>query len=226
MKRVLALLLCAVTLFMTSCMPSKEEKAEKLIKEKLKYYLYYPDSYEPITTIVDSMFIDMTTIEPIMEISDDIIDLISKTRSCEMQLENSEISMSIWAHNQYSSQYDGDKYERAQKENEKAKLNLEKCAQKLTERIASLKEKVAKYYKGEFTGWAVKHRFRCLDGSGSVTMPGDMIFFCDEEFSDGMGYEVYKIEAFGNILEVVNEATSDEEIIDYFEENSFLSFEE
>ena len=65
-------------LVITSCTLSNEEKAEKLVKETLKDYLYHPDSYEPISTRVDSMFIDVTTIEPIMKISDEIKNLISK----------------------------------------------------------------------------------------------------------------------------------------------------
>ena len=78
MKNVITLLSCAVALVMTSCTLSNEEKAEKLVKETLKDYLYHPDSYEPISTKVDSMFIDVTTIEPIMKISEDIKDLMSK----------------------------------------------------------------------------------------------------------------------------------------------------
>ena len=74
MKKLFILL----TLIMASCTLSNEEKAEKLVKETLKDYLYHPDSYEPISTKVDSMFIDVTTIEPIMKISEDIKDLMCK----------------------------------------------------------------------------------------------------------------------------------------------------
>ena len=44
MKNVITLLSCAVALVMTSCTLSNEEKAEKLVKETLKDYLY-PVSY-------------------------------------------------------------------------------------------------------------------------------------------------------------------------------------
>ena len=74
-------------LVITSCTLSNEEKAEKLVKETLKDYLYHPDSYEPISTRVDSMFIDVTTIEPIMKISDEIKNLISKINRCERKIE-------------------------------------------------------------------------------------------------------------------------------------------
>lgn len=59
-----------------------------------------------------------------------------------------------------------------QKEKEKAKSDLDKYT-KLSEQFVSLKENVAKYHKGEFTGWAVSHRFRSLNGAGSMTITGE-----------------------------------------------------
>ena len=225
MKKVIVslLLYCAVVLIMTSCTLSKEEKAEKLIKETLKDYLYHPDSYEPLSTRVDSVFIDATTIDPIMEISDKIKDLLSKIKRCEGKIESAESSMDIWAPSYgYSSQFSRGEYSRAKKEKEEAKSDLDKYTKKLSEQLAFLKENVAKYYKGKFTGWAVSHRFRSLNGAGSMTIPGEMIFFCDEEFTTCIVYEADRFETFTKILEAVYEATSDEDIMDYFRENSFL----
>lgn len=61
-----------------------------------------------------------------------------------------------------------------------------------------------------------------LNGAGSMTIPGEMIFFCDEEFTTCGGYETDKFEDFVKILNAVDEATSDEDVIDYFKENNFL----
>ena len=55
-----------------------------------------------------------------------------------------------------------------------------------------------------------------------MTIPGEMIFFCDKEFTTCRGYEANKFEDFVNVLKAVDEATSDEDILDYFKENSFL----
>lgn len=41
------------------------------------------------------MFIDVTTIEPIMKISEDIKDLMSKINRCKMKVESAESSMDI-----------------------------------------------------------------------------------------------------------------------------------
>ena len=211
-----------ITITLSSCSLSNEEKAENLIKETLKDYLYHPDSYEPISTIVDSMFIDVTTIEPIMEISEEIKSLISKINKCEREIESAESSMDLWALHSYYSQYSRGNYTRAKKEKEEAKSDLDKYTRKLSEQIASLKENVAKYRKEEFTGWAVSHRFKSLNGAGTMTIPGEMIFFCNKEFTTCGGYEVDKFETFIKILESVEDASSDEDLIDYFKEKSFL----
>ena len=213
MKKLFLLL----ALIITSCTLSNEKKAEILIKETLKDYLYHPDSYKPISTRVDSMFIDVTTIEPIMEISDEIKDLISKINSCERKIESAESSMDIWAPiGVYSSQFSRGEYTRAQKEKKEAKSDLDKYTKKLSKQFAALKENVAKYHKGEFTGWAVSHRFRSLNGAGTMTIPGEMIFFCNEAFTTCIGYDADKFENFAKILKVVDEATSDEDIMDFF----------
>lgn len=204
---------------MTSCTLSNEEKAEKLIEDTLKDYLFHPDSYEPISTRVDSMFIDVTTIEPIMEVGVEIKNLISKIHMCESKIESAESSMDIWApQGYYSSQFSRGEYSRAKREKEEAKSNLEKYTKKLFEHITSLKENVAKYHKGEFTGWVVSHRFRSLNGAGTITIPGDMIFFCNKEFTVCGGYEAEKFVDFVDIVTTVMEADSDEDILDYFNE--------
>ncbi len=213
MKKLLVLL----ALIMTSCTPSNEEKAEKLIKETLKDYLYYPESYEPVSTRVDSMFIDPSAIAPIMEISDEIkdLDLMSKIFKCQISIAHAETTMDF-ALEGYFSRED---YARAKKEKEKAESALDKYTKKLSGQIASLKENVAKYHKGEYTGWVVSHIFRSLNGEGSKTIPREMIFFCDEAFTTCNGYKIEEFEDFAKTLKVVNEATSDEDIIDYFREN-------
>ncbi len=151
-----------------------------------------------------------------MKISDEIKNLISKINRCERKIESAEsfygyfcpqwLFFSILSWRVFTSK----------KKKEEAKSDLNKYTKKLSEQLASLKENVAKYHKGEFTGWAVSHRFRSLNGAGSMTIPGEMIFFCDEEFTTCGGYETDKFEDFVKILNAVDEATSDEDVIRLF----------
>lgn len=211
MKKLLVLLV----LVLTSCTLSKEEKAEKLFKETL----YYPDSYVPLSTRVDSMFVDVTMIRPIMEISGEINDLMGKINECEYEISSAESSMDIYAPDGYSSQYSRRQYAQAEEEKNEAQSDLDRYTKKLSEQLLSLKKNVAKYHKGTFTGWAVFHTFRALDGTGEKTIPGEVLFFCDEKFTTCGGcYKAAEWERFSNILKVVDEADSDEDIIEYFKD--------
>ena len=78
MKNVITLLSCAVALVMTSCTLSNEEKAEKLVKETLKDYLYHPDSYEPISTKVDDLNKSIEELDDIQMITNNISETIKE----------------------------------------------------------------------------------------------------------------------------------------------------
>lgn len=182
MKKVIIVLSLSI---MASC-TSNEKKAEDLIKDKLISL----DSYEPISTKVDSAFIDMAAIDPIIEICHEINNLTDQMNICE--------------------QYE-----------EKTESYLYDSARKLSEKLASLKENVARYYKGEFTGWKVSHSFRYLNRHSYMSLnrfsptptEREMIFFCDKEFTDCFGYDADGFEIFTEILKAVNESTSDEDLM-------------
>lgn len=220
--RKMQILSCVLALILVSCISSKEEKAEKLIRETLKDYLYNPDSYDPISTRVDSMFIDVSTIGSIMEISKEMAELTSKIGKCEREIESAESSMDIWSPNGYASQYSRGEYARAKEKKDEAMSNLEKYNKRLADKIIDLKDCAKKYHKGEFTGWAVLHRFNCLNGTGTMNIPGEIIFFCDEEFKTCEGCEIDKFENLVKILKVVEDAADEDEIKDFFEENMYL----
>ena len=65
-------------LVITSCTLSNEEKAEKLVKETLKDYLYHPDSYEPISTKVDDLNKSIEELDDIQMITNNISETIKE----------------------------------------------------------------------------------------------------------------------------------------------------
>ena len=94
------------------------------------------------------MFIDVTTIEPIMKISGEISDLISKIDKCNMDIESAETSMNIYAPDGYSSRFTRGEYARAKKEKEEAQSDLDKYAKKTFRRSCFLKRKCWKISQG------------------------------------------------------------------------------
>ena len=162
------------------------------------------------------MFIDASTIAPIIEAHDDIVDLIPKIESYKSAIKFAESAMNIWSEGFFSSNYQRGQYTQAKKEKEEAESNLNKSTQKLNNLIDNLKDYASKYYYGEFSGWVAYHKFKSLNGEGSISIPSEMIFFFDENFTTCNGYEVDTMMTLTDLIEAVNNATSDDDIIDYF----------
>lgn len=57
--KIINLLLVSVLMIMTSCTPTNEDRAERLVSSCIKDYLTYPDSYESISTHIDSTRVDV-----------------------------------------------------------------------------------------------------------------------------------------------------------------------
>ena len=180
----LQLLFCAVALIMISCTLSNEEKAEKLIQESLKGTLYHPESYKSISTQVDSAFTNFENLAKVGELCEELGDLLDKESEYQREYRSAESSKSIYAPNGwYYDEHSRVKYNQYKQECEEYKTKLEKIAPKIATAISELREVSQNLYSDKFTGWIVSHRFTSKNGANTMTIPGDMIFVCDTEFT-------------------------------------------
>ena len=180
----LQLLFCAVALIFTSCTLSNEEKAEKLIQESLKGTLYHPDSYEPISTRVDSAFINIENLVKVGELFEELGNLLIKESEYQREMLSAERSKSIYAPSGwYYDSHSQTMYNQYKQEFEENKAKLEKIAPKIATTIDKLKEVSKNIYSEEFTGWIVTHRFTSKNGANTMTIPGNKIFVCDTELT-------------------------------------------
>lgn len=218
----LKLLFCAVALVFTSCTLSNEDKAEKLIKESLKGTLYHPESYEPISTRVDSAFINFEQLATFGEICEELTDLLDKESEYQREMLSAERSKSIYAPNGwYYDSHSQTMYNQYKQEFEENKAKLEKIAPKIATTIDELKEVSKNIYSEEFTGWIVTHRFTSKNGANTMTIPGNMIFVCDTEFtrcSNGIDYDAF--EKTFKLIKKVSEAETDEDLKELFLEST------
>lgn len=222
MKKVV-LLFCSVAFTMISCTLSNEEKAERLITEYLKAELCYPDSYEPITTIIDSTCIDVSTIDTILGISEEIKDLLGIINGLENKYKIAIATMNLWTPNDNSFEYVINNYERAVNEKTEAQSDLELYSKKLSEQLESLKCNVAISCKDKFTGWIVIHKYNALNKYGlTPIIPNQDIFFCDEEFTSCNNLSPSKFIEFQDIIELINKSESDDEIITHYKDKFFI----
>ena len=222
----LQLLFCAVALIFTSCTLSNEEKAEKLIQESLKGTLYHPDSYEPISTRVDSAFINFEQLATFGEICEELTDLLDKEQEFQRNLKSAESTMSIYAPTRYYySEHSRVEYNQHKQEYEEYKAKLEKLAPKIDSALSELRKVSNDIYSEEFTGWIVSHRFTSKNGANTMTMPGDMVFVCDTEFTRcGNGMDSDAFEKLFKFIKKISEAETDEELKEEIMESKYSPF--
>lgn len=207
------LLLCTFAVLLASCTSSNEEKAEKLIKESLNTTLYHPETYEPISTRIDSAFINFENLAKVGEILTELGDLFQKQQEYKLKCKQAESSMSIYAPTYYSySEHSRVQYNQYKQEFEEYQAKLNKITPKIDAAITALKEVVKNIYTDEFTGWLVSHRFKSMNGAETMTLSGDMVFVCDKEFTCcGSGME---IEDFNKLFKLINNFSETEDIDD------------
>lgn len=211
----LHLLFCTMALLIASCAPTNEERAEKLVSDCIKDYLTFPDSYESISTKIDSTRVNVSKIEDILEQTKEVASLDSKIRSLEIGVEYAQSTMEIYAPDgYYYSDFERGKYNRAKAEYEKHKTNLQQSTAKLQSKVQDLRVAAENLYDAENNGWIVTHRYRSKGDNGEQLPPQEMVFFCDLEFNQCQGWMSQRYEYITKIINYIVESESDEELLD------------
>ena len=194
--------------------PTIEEKAESLISEQLKSTLYHPETYKPISTQVDSAFINLENLAKIGEICEDLTELFQKQDEYANRLRSAESDKSIYAPNRYyNSEFRRTQYNQAKEECEELQAKLNRIAPKIEEAINELKSCSKNIYCDEFTGWMVYHKFTSKNGANTVTLSGEVIYICDKELSRcGGGMELEHFEKFMKFINNISELETEDEI--------------
>lgn len=225
MKKI-HLLLCALALISVSCAQTNEEKAEKLIQETLMHTLYHPDSYEPISTRVDSAFINFENFAKVCELCQELEDMFEKEQEYQSECKSAERSKSIYAPNGwYYDSHSQTMYNQYKQEYEENKAKLEKIAPKITATLSELREVSQNIYSEEFTAWIVSHKFTSKNGANTMTIPGDMIFICNKDFSRcGEGVDSDDFVKLVKSIKKISMAETDEDLKEEIMKFKYSSF--
>lgn len=221
------LLFFAIAFMLISCngaphIPTNEERAENLISACIKDCLTYPESYETISTRIDSSRINVSKMGEIIELTEDCNDLYDKIRTLERRIESAQSSMEIYAPDKYSSKFSIGNYNRAKAEKEEYELEFKQLNPKLEEKVLALRNSTNNLYDNEINGWAVTHRFRCQNDYGVQMPPQEMLFFCDLNFERCQGWTAKQIESFFKIIECVDESETDKILLKNLKEIRYI----
>ncbi len=210
-----------------SCGQSKEEKAQEMAANYLKGVLYHFDSYEPLQTKVDSSFVALSTDREAIELTLDMLKLFQSAQEYADKIESAESSMEIWSPSGYSSAYSKGEYRRAKEERDNNQRLLDKTKYRIQNQFSKIKsrqsylEAEALLKIGDFNGWKVYHKFKSLNGAGTLDLFGEYVFFCDEDFNEKSAYPKEDYEAISKVMIAISSSNDISDMIEKVQEEIY-----
>lgn len=209
-----SLIIIAVSLLtFSACGPTQEEQAQSMAANYLKGVLFHYDSYEPLQTKVDSLFVSLSSDAETVKLTLEMLKLAQSAQEYADIIERAESSMEIWSSNGYSSAFSKGKYRRAKEERDYNQELLDKTEDRL-EAEAPLKI-------GDFEGWKVYHKFKSLNGAATVDLLGEYVFFCDENFNVKSAYSKEEYDAITKIMAIISSSGNISEMIAKMQEEIY-----
>ena len=212
--KIKSIIVIAVSLLsLSACNPTKEEKAQAMAANYLKGVLYHFDSYEPLQTTVDSSFVALSTDEEAIKLTLDMLKLVDSMQEYTSKIERAERAMEIWSLSGYSSTLSKGEYRRAKEERDSNQEFLDKTKERIKKQFSKIKsrqsylEAEALLKIGDFNGWKVCHKFKSLNGAGTLDLCGEYVFFCDKDFNVESAYLKEDFDAIKKIMEAVSDST-------------------
>ncbi|WP_289712551.1 hypothetical protein [uncultured Muribaculum sp.] len=213
MKTKLLIITLIALIGLCSCGKSKEEKAQEMAANYLKGVLYHFDSYEPLQTKVDSSFVALSTDKEAIELTLNMLKLFNSAQEYADKVERAESSMEIWSPSGYSTAFSKGEYRRAKEERDNNQELLDKTKERIKNQFSKIKsrqsylEAEALLKIGDFNGWKVYHKFKSLNGAGTLDLFGEYVFFCDKDFNVESAYSREDFDAINKIMVAISEST-------------------
>ena len=154
---------------------TRQEAAAEMAKKLVCENLYYPESYDPVNTTVDSVFYNYLTDADCLNAAIKLIDLRNEYESAKSSYESND--WTIRFHHNMSGPFL--EHEREAKAEASAKMK------ELQPKIESQQQIIrnrSTAKDGEFFGWQVIHRYRASNSAGVVSF-GNVLFVLDPTMS-------------------------------------------
>lgn len=146
-----------------SCSKSEEDKVAELLKQEIQNNLYFPESYEPVKTTVDTLATPFDNSETIKQVSK-LVSLRNEAESLENTVKEKkrryeELKAIGLPYGHYKTEME--EYQEAQSDLNEVLAKMEKQQEKVDKILSQ--ERV-------FAGFAVEHSFRAKNNAGDVLM--------------------------------------------------------
>ena len=173
MKKLLFALLC---IFAVACTQSPEKKAEELIKEEVLKSLYFPKTYEPIETKVDSAYSPFLDPE-FMDLALELYKKGSELQSMEPDLRLAKSQMHIYD-GPYRRVLGSAQYNDAKEKYDKLMAQYDAKQSQ----VVDLRDQTIKRMSEppQFIGFLTQHSYRAQNNAGN-TLIGNAVFLLNKE---------------------------------------------
>lgn len=152
-------------------MVTLQSKAEVFARNTICETLYYPRSYDPVNTTVDSVFYNYLTDSECVQAAEELIDLRGKYSSALSRYNDAVNHIKFHGMTDLGTFHWG-------KDRDAAKVEMKELQEKIDRRKSIIKNRNTSN-DGNFIGWQVAHRYRASNSDGVVSF-GDVLFVMDK----------------------------------------------
>lgn len=176
MKKVF--FLCLTIVALAACTQTPEDKAKAMIKEGVKRMLFKPESYDAVSTSIDSVFTPYgapTFYEQTLK----VYKLAEEIQSLKNEAKRKKSSMALHS-DPYQTAYGRNAYNEAKEEYDEAIAKQEKLEKKVHKIVSDMKAQIKA--DPQFVGFWAYHRYRAKNNAG-VTSFGEVVFLFDKDLT-------------------------------------------
>ena len=153
----------------------RQEAAVAMAKKLVCENLYYPESYDPVNTTVDSVFYNYLTDADCLNAAIKLIDLRDEYESAKSSYESNDWTI------RFHGNPGGAFLEHERNARAEASAKMKELQPKIGKQQEIIRNRsTAK--DGEFIGWQVIHRYRASNSAGVVSF-GNVLFVLDPTMS-------------------------------------------
>ena len=151
----------------------RQTAAENAIRRYVCENLYYPNSYDPVSTKVDSVFYNYLTDEDCVKAAFELIDLRKSYESAKDTYDENVNNIKVFGGSGVFRDHTINR--------DKAAAEMKDLKPKIEKREAIIKNRDSSM-DGKFIGWQVIHRYRASNSNGVVSF-GDVLYVLDPEMN-------------------------------------------
>ena len=151
----------------------RQTAAENAVRRYVCENLYYPNSYDPVSTKVDSVFYNYLTDEDCVKAAFELIDLRKSYESAKDTYDENVNNIKVFGGSGVFRDHTINR--------DKAAAEMKDLKPKIEKREAIIKNRDS-FMDGKFIGWQVIHRYRASNSNGVVSF-GDVLYVLDPEMN-------------------------------------------